>query len=124
MAVIIHVDGTVTPVTPRAPARGFDAQEIKKFIGGGWIELIKLAPVDFIASIINTDAAAQIANDHPDDWLYLIIDEEGKLKNMPMNPLATKFYRACHGSGDFIVGDALLCVVHTPKHENDEEIIS
>lgn len=124
MAVIIHVDGTVTAVTPRAPARGFDAQEIKKYIGGGWIELVKLAPVDFVASIINTEAAAALANSHGNEWLYLIIDEEGKLKRMPINPLATRLYRACHDTQDFIVGDVLLCVVHTPTHEKDEETIS
>ena len=37
----------------------------------------------------------------------MVIDEEGKLKGFPVNPVATALYR--FGDQDPIVGDALVC---------------
>ena len=46
---------------------------------------------------------------------YLIINEEGKLKNLPLNPEATALWRATFdndnyitGRNDFVVGPAIL----------------
>ena len=40
----------------------------------------------------------------------MIINEEGKLNNLPYNDNATVLYRAnFRNTTDFIVGDALLC---------------
>jgi len=46
---------------------------------------------------------------------YLIINEEGKLKNLPLNPEATALWRAtftkdkyAFGYDDFVVGPAIL----------------
>jgi hypothetical protein len=46
---------------------------------------------------------------------YLIINEEGKLKNLPLNPEATVLWRATFdndnyitGRNDFVVGPAIL----------------
>jgi len=39
----------------------------------------------------------------------LIIDEEGKLNNKPVNDIATYLFRKDKNIHDFIVGDALLC---------------
>lgn len=38
----------------------------------------------------------------------MLVDEEGKLKGKPYNPLATLLYSSCSGIFDFIVGDAIL----------------
>lgn len=43
----------------------------------------------------------------------LIINEEGKLFELPYNELATKWYHENVGTHDFIVGDAVLL---TPPH--------
>lgn len=44
------------------------------------------------------------------DGKYLVIDEEGKIKDKPRNETATKLYRAGRiPTNDFIVGDAVLC---------------
>ena len=39
----------------------------------------------------------------------MIIDEEGKLNNKPINDIATHYFRKHNGQHDFIVGDALIC---------------
>ena len=41
----------------------------------------------------------------------LVMNEEGKLYNMPPNPLATKLFQEQYGPIDVIVGDCLLCEI-------------
>lgn len=81
--VILKVDGSQQDYPP-ANGKTFTLDELKKAIGGGWIEIIRL----------------------PGGRL-MVIDEEGKLKNMELNRQATLllpfFMKDC------IVGDALLC---------------
>jgi hypothetical protein len=39
----------------------------------------------------------------------MIIDEEGKLNNKPINDVATYYFRKYNKTHDFIVGDVLIC---------------
>jgi len=56
--------------------------EAQKFVGG-WVECVQV-------------------NDG-----VLIIDEEGKLKDKPVNQVASKMYADKYGDEDIIVGDAI-----------------
>ena len=54
---------------------------------------------------------------------YLIINEEGKLMNLPLNPEATALWRAtftadkyAFGSDDFVVGPAILIKAKALSH--------
>lgn len=40
---------------------------------------------------------------------YMVINEEGKLKNLAINWPATKIFQDSYGKHDVIVGDALVC---------------
>ena len=57
--------------------------EAQKFVGG-WVEVVQV-------------------NDG-----ILIIDEEGKLKDKPVNEVASKMYADKYGDEDIIVGDAIF----------------
>ena len=53
---------------------------------------------------------------------YLIINEEGKIKNLPLNEEATKLWKATFdndnyitGRNDFVVGPAILIKKHALK---------
>ena len=121
MAVVINPDGTATQIIPRDRSRGFTMEEIKKAIGGGWIELVRLAPLAAMMQI--TPDADKIIKQHPHAWIYLIIDEEGKLKNLPRNRVATMLYQQTHITTDTIVGPALMCVVTDKMNDDDMEVI-
>jgi hypothetical protein len=41
------------------------------------------------------------------DGRLIVINEEGKLKNLPVNQKASLLYK--HAPADFIVGDVLVC---------------
>jgi len=56
--------------------------DAQKFVGG-WVEVVQV-------------------NDG-----VLIIDEEGKLKDKPVNEVASKMYADKYGDADIIVGDAI-----------------
>ena len=56
--------------------------EAQKFVGG-WVEVVQV-------------------NDG-----ILIVDEEGKLKDKPVNQVASKMYADKYGDEDIIVGDAI-----------------
>jgi len=57
--------------------------DAQKFVGG-WVEVVQV-------------------NDG-----ILIIDEEGKLKDKPVNEVASKMYADKYGNEDIIVGDAIF----------------
>ena len=80
---IIHVDGTREECQP-ANGKHYTLEELKKAIGGGYIEIVKTR-----------------------DGRLLVIDEEGKLKGFPVNPVSTALY--FYGGQDPIVGDVLVC---------------
>lgn len=56
----------------------------------------------------------------------LIINEEGKVDGLDVNPIATALFQAVHGPTDVIVGPAIICGVNAvganaavPKHVLD-----
>ena len=64
--------------------------DAQKFVGG-WVEVVQV-------------------NDG-----ILIIDEEGKLKNKPVNEVASKMYADKYGDEDIIVGDAIYIPKDIPS---------
>ena len=64
--------------------------EAQKFVGG-WVEVVQV-------------------NDG-----ILIIDEEGKLKDKPVNEVASKMYADKYGDEDIIVGDAIYIPKDIPS---------
>ena len=81
MASIIKSNGTIEIVEPKN-GTDFSLSELKQAIGGGYVEVVSL-----------------------DRDTYLVVDEEGLLKNLPYNYTATKLYNFISP----IVGDALVC---------------
>lgn len=84
MAELIRVDGTRETVTPK---NGTDFQ----FKG----EAYDLLGTDMIQIVETIDGR------------IMLIDEEGKLKEKPINVAATRLYK--YREHDVIVGDALVC---------------
>ena len=82
-AVIIKTDGTITETKPKN-GTDFSLEELRAAIGGGYIEVIRTV----------------------DDGRIMVLDEEGKLKKLPVNPKATALYP---NLADFICGDVLVC---------------
>ena len=64
--------------------------DAQKFVGG-WVEVVQV-------------------NDG-----VLIIDEEGKMKNKPVNEVASKMYADKYGDADIIVGDAIYIPKNIPS---------
>ena len=90
MAKWIKADGNVVEVSPKNAGKCFTLEELKCFVGG-WIECIHVSPKQVI-----------------------VINEEGKLMNLPYNAVATEAFRmAFQPTDDCIVGDALLCEICT-----------
>lgn len=115
MAYLIKTDGTVTEVHP-ANGTNFSLEELQKFVGGH-IELVRNFQRGHIAI---TDAhsekvvAEMVLGENSDMW----INEEGKLEELAINPIATMLY--AYGRQDAIVGDVLIA--HTEfKKDNEGE---
>ena len=90
MAKWIKADGNVVEVSQKNAGECFTLEELKGFVGG-WIECITVSPKQ-----------------------VMVINEEGKLLNLPYNAVATETFRmATPPNDDFIVGDALLCEIGT-----------
>lgn len=90
MAKWIKTSGEVIEVSPKNEGEVFSLEELKGFVGG-YIECVFL-------------------NDHQ----VLVLNEDGKLMNLPYNAVATEAFRmAFQPTDDFIVGDALLCEIGT-----------
>ena len=86
MALIYRASGDVENVEPKN-GTDFQLEELQAIVGG-WIE------VKFLS-----DA----------DGGVMIMNEEGKLRNLPYNERATTLYREFVYEYDFIVGDVLIC---------------
>lgn len=83
-AKIYKADGTVIEATP-ANGTDFQLEELQKIVGG-YIEIVSLL-----------------------DNEIMVINEEGKLADLPVNEKATEFYIEANGFDDYIVGDVLVC---------------
>ena len=80
MAQIIKANGTEIDVEPKN-GRDFQLSELQKIVCG-YIEIVNLT-----------------------DGRLMVVNEEGKLKGLPVNDEATKLV----GYNDVIVGDVLVC---------------
>lgn len=84
MAFLLHPDGMWDEVEP-ANGRSFTLEELRDFIGGGYIEV-------------------QACRAKP--GFILVVDEDGKGKGLPWNEAATILLGI---PGDPVVGRALVC---------------
>jgi hypothetical protein len=83
MAKSIKVDGTITEVVPENGS-DFKLEELYRYTDGGPIEIVRAA----------------------DGKSIIVLNEEGKIKGLPYNNIATMLYG---NPNDFIVGSVLLC---------------
>ena len=82
--IIYKTNGEVIETSPKN-GKNYTYEELREIVGG------------FIQIIFLKDK-------------FMIINEEGKLNNLPYNDNATVLYRTnFKNTTDFIVGDALLC---------------
>ena len=84
MARVLKVSGDVKRVEP-ANGTDFSLEELKEFVDG-YIEIIQL----------------------PNNEI-MVINENGKVVDLPFNELATNIYQELIYKGDYIAGDALIC---------------
>jgi hypothetical protein len=84
IGTILKPDGTTQEIKPKTNG-AFALTELQDAVGG-FIEIVRLKPGT--------------------PWSMLIVNEEGKLRNLPFNSKATEF--AAIALDDCIVGDALL----------------
>jgi len=83
MATIYKTDGTVEEIQPKN-GKGFKLEELQEIVGG-YIETIYLK-----------------------NGMVMVVNEEGKINNLPLNKNATVYVHA-HDFADVIVGNALVC---------------
>lgn len=90
MNAIIKSDNTIVNTQPKN-GTDFSLEELQQIVGG-YIEIVYLL----------------------DDYI-MVINEEGKLMNLPMNAQATHIYQNHTGCYDTIVGDVLVCKIDRVK---------
>lgn len=83
MATLFKTNGETILVVPENQKK-FTLKELQKYVGG-YIELLTIS-----------------------DKSFLVINEEGKLQNLPLNDRATQIYIKNYGFTDIIVGDVLV----------------
>ena len=97
MALLVKVDGSKQELdVPKEDRLNFLQKQV-----GGYIEILPMRSERFTAIVIN---------------------EEGKLQNLPRNQTATELMQGMLFQGDFIVGDALLCEAHELEDEREFEV--
>lgn len=84
MAKIYKANGKVLDIEPKN-GRDFQLEELQAIVGG----LIQIIEIN--------------------DTEIMVINEEGKLENLPLNEQATAIYQKQVYEGDVIVGDVLIC---------------
>lgn len=93
MALIIKTDGTITEI-PKGDARLNNLSWLQEQVGGYLEGFTFRAPVDV----------------HGNPFDAMMLNEEGKLKGLALNPIATKIARAGGLAADVIVGDVIVFV--------------
>ena len=86
MAMLFQPDGSHSVVEPKN-GQDFSLEELKEFMNGAWIEVVTLV----YGSI------------------RMVVDEDGKRKELAINEQATHLYNETHRIPDIIVGPALIC---------------
>jgi hypothetical protein len=83
-AKIYKADGTIIDIVPEN-GTDFQLEELQRIVGG-YIEIIGLF-----------------------DNEIMVVNEEGKLADLPINENATELYNEADDFYDYIVGDVLVC---------------
>jgi hypothetical protein len=83
-AKIYKADGSIIDVKPNN-GTDFSLEELQEIVGG-FIEIVSLM-----------------------DNEIMVINEEGKLIDLPFNETATQMYQEVDGFYDYIAGDVLVC---------------
>jgi len=91
MARLLSVDKTIIEKRVLPENETFTLEEMYKYTNSTIVEFVYLNE-------------GLITGEH-----IMIIDEEGKLNNKPINDIATHYFRKYNKTHDFIVGDVLLC---------------
>ena len=97
MAKIIYANGQELTCHPKDKEAGFSCEELYFLLSCSTIEMQEIKQTD--------------------DGNLMILDEEGKLSDKPMNEKGTRLWEESHGlpvaqllmNGDHIVGDILIC---------------
>lgn len=87
MTVIYKSNGDIIETSPKN-GKDFSLKELQEIVGG-YIEIIDLKDG------------------------YMVINEEGKFLDLPLNADATTLYMCVTNINDYIVGDVLIC----PKNQ-------
>ena len=88
IALLYKTDLSVEEIKP-ANGRYFKLEEMQAYVGG----LIEIVPLD---------------GEGLEDKL-LVVNEEGKLENLPLNLFATAEWVKYYGLTDYVSGDAIIC---------------
>lgn len=83
MATIVYSNGTLKEIQPQNGVK-FSSKELHNLVGG-YIEIIRLS-----------------------SQYFMVINEEGKLQNLPYNEKATQLYMGYVSPFDYIVGNAVV----------------
>jgi len=104
MAVLFRADGTRATLTPASPA-GFSLSQLQALIGG-YLEMLPLPSPPSLP---------------PGGRLVLFLDEEGKLKDRPLNVDATALAHAYDALSlyDYLAGDVLMVTVLHPGTDDE-----
>lgn len=84
MGIVINPDDTIEIVHPYNNLN-YSLEQIKHYIGGGYIEVVPLG-----------------------DSYYMVVDEDGIGKGLPINDIASAMYLATGGNSR-IHGSVLIC---------------
>lgn len=84
MAKVIPAVGVPYEIQPNN-GKFFELEELQNVVGG-YIEIVRLG------------------NDK-----LMVVNEEGKLEQLPWNNIATSIYHRCTRALDYIAGNALIC---------------
>jgi hypothetical protein len=111
-ATVYETDGSTREVEPKN-GTDFKLEELNAIVHG-FIEIIRLAPGAEEALAEGPSVAVQEAgrgkNGGVSPAKIMVINEEGKLDGLPYNEKATRIFCASFpGTGDYIVGPALVC---------------
>lgn len=83
MATLVKADGTHIEYKPTGDT--FTLKELQEAVGG-YIEII-----------------------HIDKEYDMVVNEEGKLYQLPINDVATRIFQRTRYTQDYIVGNVLIC---------------
>lgn len=84
MDKIIYPDGTVKETSPKN-GKFYELKELQEIVNG-FIELVPISTTQ-----------------------YAVINEEGKILNLPLNRLATLDYSCALWNNDYFAGNVLIC---------------